>query len=347
MEQKTRALNLLEGPILPALSRLALPIMATAFVQMAYNLTDMAWIGFLGSRSVAAVGAAGMFTWFAQGVMNIGKMGGQVMVAQSIGAGEEAEARAYLRGSLQITVGLALLYALICLLFAKQMIGFFNLSDPETVAQAEAYFRIVCGLILFAFLNQTLTGIYTSVGDSKTPFLANCIGLFGNMIFDPMLIFGIGPFPRMGVEGAAVATVSAQAAVTLALLLMRGRSHAPVLQHIAFFRPAELRHYRKIVTIGFPASDEYAPLPVDLKRGSPLFCLLVFEMEGKPVTFWSTCSVNNVRWSKRDSAHLVGLEYTNWAVLQPGERSLEWLHASPAKGVPPILRWVESLGGRQ
>ncbi|HJA78693.1 hypothetical protein [uncultured Desulfovibrio sp.] len=101
------------------------------------------------------------------------------------------------------------------------------------------------------------------------------------------------------------------------------------------------------MAIGFPASDEYAPLPVDLKRGSPLFCLLVFEMEGKPVTFWSTCSVNNVRWSKRDSAHLVGLEYTNWAVLQPGERSLEWLHASPAKGVPPILRWVESLGGRQ
>lgn len=269
MEQKTRALNLLEGPILPALSRLALPIMATAFVQMAYNLTDMAWIGFLGSRSVAAVGAAGMFTWFAQGVMNIGKMGGQVMVAQSIGAGQEAEARAYLRGSLQITVGLALLYALICLLFARQMIGFFNLSDPETVAQAEAYFRIVCGLILFAFLNQTLTGIYTSVGDSKTPFLANCIGLVGNMVFDPMLIFGIGPFPRMGVEGAAVATVSAQAAVTLALLLMRGRSHAPVLQHIAFFRPAELRHYRKIVTIGFPASIQtmvYSSISMVLTR---------------------------------------------------------------------------------
>ena len=71
---EARTIDLLEGPILPALSRLALPIMATAFVQMAYNLTDMAWIGFLGSNSVAAVGAAGMFTWFAQGVMNIAKM---------------------------------------------------------------------------------------------------------------------------------------------------------------------------------------------------------------------------------------------------------------------------------
>ena len=58
---EARTIDLLEGPILPALSRLALPIMATAFVQMAYNLTDMAWIGFLGSNSVAAVGAAGTF----------------------------------------------------------------------------------------------------------------------------------------------------------------------------------------------------------------------------------------------------------------------------------------------
>ena len=251
---EARTIDLLEGPILPALSRLALPIMATAFVQMAYNLTDMAWIGFLGSNSVAAVGAAGMFTWFAQGVMNIAKMGGQVMVAQSIGAGEEQEARAYLRGSLQLTLLLALVYGLACLAFAKPLIGFFQFSNQETREQAEIYLRIVCGLILFAFLNQTMTGLYTSVGDSRTPFLANCIGLFGNMIFDPMLIFGIGPFPRMGVAGAALATVSAQAVVTLALFLMRKRSHAPVFENMALQKPVSAFHYRRMIGIGLPAS---------------------------------------------------------------------------------------------
>lgn len=101
------------------------------------------------------------------------------------------------------------------------------------------------------------------------------------------------------------------------------------------------------MAIGFPAANEEAALPVDLKHGSPLFCLLVFEMDGKPITFWSTCSVSNIRWSKKPPAHLVGLEFTNWAVLQPGERSLDWLHASPLKGVPPILQWIESLGGNQ
>ena len=249
-----KPLELTHGAIMPALAKLALPIMATAFVQMAYNLTDMAWIGFLGANSVAAVGAAGMYTWLAQGVMNISKMGGQVMVAQSIGAGNLEEAHAFLRGGLQLAAALALIYGTVCLLFAEEMIGFFRLSGADTAAQAELYLRITGGLILFAFLNQTLTGLYTSVGDSRTPFIANCIGLFGNMLFDPMLIFGIGPFPRMGVAGAAAATVSAQAAVTLALVLFRMRSGSAVLARMSVLGRTELQYFKTIVRIGLPAS---------------------------------------------------------------------------------------------
>ena len=249
-----KPLELTHGAIMPALAKLALPIMATAFVQMAYNLTDMAWIGFLGANSVAAVGAAGMYTWFAQGVMNISKMGGQVMVAQSIGAGNLREAHAFLRGGLQLAVTLALIYGAVCLLFAEELIGFFRLSGADTAAQAEIYLRITGGMIFFAFLNQTLTGLYTSVGDSKTPFMANCIGLFGNMLFDPMLIFGIGPFPRMGVAGAAAATVSAQAVVTLALILLRTRSGSEVLTHMSVLGRTELRYFKTIARIGLPAS---------------------------------------------------------------------------------------------
>lgn len=99
------------------------------------------------------------------------------------------------------------------------------------------------------------------------------------------------------------------------------------------------------MAIGFPLEKKEAAPPVDLERGSPLFCLLVFEMDGQPVTFWATCSVNNTRLRENPPALLVGLEFTNWALLQPGERVLKWFHASPLKGVDPILRWVESLSG--
>lgn len=86
----------------------------------------------------------------------------------------------------------------------------FKLNDPEAVSAALSYTKIACGLIVFSFLTVTLTGIYTAQGDSKTPFLANLIGLVTNMILDPVLILGPGPFPKLGVTGAAIATVTAQ-----------------------------------------------------------------------------------------------------------------------------------------
>lgn len=253
-QRKAGGLDLLEGKILPTLAKLALPIMATAFVQMAYNLTDMAWIGFLGADAVAAIGAAGMYTWLSQGVVSIAKMGGQVCMGQSIGAGRMEDAAAYLRGALQLCLMLAAGYALLCLSFTPQLIGFFGISDAATADMAVVYMRITCGLIVFPFLNQTLTGLYTSVGDSRTPFLANCIGLIGNMIFDPVLIFGIGPFPRMGVAGAAAATVSAQAVVTLVLLWMRGRSRSTVLRETKVFCGMPFAYFPRIFRIGLPAS---------------------------------------------------------------------------------------------
>ena len=80
MRQK---IDLLNGPVFPSLTRLALPIMATSLVQMAYNLTDMIWIGRISSDAVASVGAAGMYMWFANGITVLAKMGGQVKVLSS------------------------------------------------------------------------------------------------------------------------------------------------------------------------------------------------------------------------------------------------------------------------
>ena len=62
--------DLLNGPVLPSLTRLAIPIMATSLIQMAYNLTDMIWIGRISSDAVAAVGAAGMYMWLAKWACN-------------------------------------------------------------------------------------------------------------------------------------------------------------------------------------------------------------------------------------------------------------------------------------
>ncbi len=81
--------NLTKGPILKTLTKLAVPIMASSFLGTLYNITDMAWIGLLGSKAVAGVGVGGMFTWLSQGLAAMARMGGQVQVAQCIGRGDK------------------------------------------------------------------------------------------------------------------------------------------------------------------------------------------------------------------------------------------------------------------
>ena len=211
--------NLTKGPILKTLTKLAIPIMASSFLGTLYNITDMAWIGLLGSKAVAGVGVGGMFTWLSQGLAAMARMGGQVQVAQCIGRGERDRAHGFAQAAVQLATLMGMAYAVISLLFTRQMVAFFQLTDPEAQTAALSYTKIACGLIVFSFLTLTMTGLYTAQGDSKTPFLANLIGLITNMILDPVLILGPGPFPKLGVVGAAIATVTAQAIVMMMMIL--------------------------------------------------------------------------------------------------------------------------------
>ena len=168
---KSHHVDLLNEAIAPALTRLALPIMATSLVQMLYNLTDMAWIGRLGAGAVTAVGSAGMYTWFSQGFAILARTGGQVKTAHCLGAGENDSAAQYARGALQLGILFAVLYGLVSLFGASRLIGFFKLNSPEVIAQAEWYVRIACGLVIFSYLNAILTGLLTAAGNSRTPFI--------------------------------------------------------------------------------------------------------------------------------------------------------------------------------
>lgn len=253
MSHSKRHIDLLHGKILPSLTGLAIPIMATSMVQTAYNLTDMAWIGRVGSKAVAAVGAAGMYTWFSQGIVTLARMGGQIKVAHSLGEGDSDAAVEYARGALQMTICLAVLFALVVNAFAGPMIGYFGMNDPDILRDGESYLRIVGGLIIFSFLNQTMTGLFTAAGDSRTPFIANSMGLVTNMILDPVLIFGVGPFPRMEAVGAAVATVTAQSVVTI-VLVSRACQDTVLFQKIRLWKPTSLRYLKTILELGIPSS---------------------------------------------------------------------------------------------
>ena len=146
-----KKIDLINGPILSSLTKLALPIMATSLIQMAYNMIDMIWIGRLGSSAVASVGAAGMYMWLSNGLVTLARMGGQVHVGHAVGAGRTDFAGRYAATTFQMTLLLGVLYGLVCTIFSKPLIAFFHLASRSVINDAVSYLMITCGLVIFSF----------------------------------------------------------------------------------------------------------------------------------------------------------------------------------------------------
>lgn len=219
-----RKVNLTEGPILKGLARLAFPIMGTSLIQMAYNLTDMIWIGRVSSNAVAAVGAAGMYMWMANGFATIPRMGAQVKAAHALGAGNEEKAKDYTRAAFQLGTVLFLLVTAVYVIGNRPLIGFFKLNQESVISDARAYLIIVGLGMVFSFMNQIFTGIFTALGMSLVTFRSTLVGLGANIVLDPLFIFGAGPVPELGVAGAALATVLAQGIVFFMFLRNAGKT---------------------------------------------------------------------------------------------------------------------------
>jgi putative MATE family efflux protein len=213
-EAETNKYSLTEGGILSRLLLISLPIMGTQFLQMAYNLTDMFWLGKVGSEAVASAGAAGMYMWLSIGFLLIGRMGAEIGVAQSLGRGDKKTALAFSQNSFALAVILGVLFCLPMIFFSTALAGFFNFRESGVASDAAAYLRIVGFAVPLTFVTGVITGTFNASGNSKTPFILNAIGLAVNVILDPVLILILG----MGVRGAAIATIIAQCIVCLLMI---------------------------------------------------------------------------------------------------------------------------------
>lgn len=245
--------DLLKGNILKALVTMALPIMATSLLQMAYNMTDMIWIGRVGSDSVAAVGAAGMFVNLSAGISAFLRVGSQVNVAHAYGAGKKELAASYARNALQMGVLISAVYGLIVCLLRGPFIAFFRFTKPNVIHDAETYLLIMGIFIIFNIINPIFTAVITATGNSKTPFKISAMGLIINLILDPVLIFGVGAMPEMGVFGAAAATVFAQMVVFVCYIFYMKKDEQ-VFSMMNFSDPMDKDLLASITRIGMPAT---------------------------------------------------------------------------------------------
>ncbi|MDO5712981.1 MAG: MATE family efflux transporter [Tissierellia bacterium] len=246
-----RRINLLEDDIGKSLFRMAMPLMGTAFIQMAYSLTDVMWLGRLSTNAVAAVGTCSFFVWIANAITLIAKTGISVGLAQAYGKNDFRESKEVMRAGIHVNLVFCLLVGSILYFFRDSILGFYHL--PETVHQmAYQYLGIIALGMFFTFMNPVFSATFYARGNSVTPFKVSVIALVLNIVVDPILIFGIGPIPRLGTAGAALATVLAQGVGTVILILVAKRERTMLIQ-TKYLRPSSKKYIGDILHLGVPA----------------------------------------------------------------------------------------------
>lgn len=247
-----REVNLLKGDIFSALLKMALPLMGTAFVQMAYSLVDLMWLGRLSTGAVAAVGTCSFLVWIAQSITLIAKTGISVGLSQAYGRGDSKSAKEVWVSGFILNLIFCLSLTILYISMRNKIIGIYNL-DSEVHKMAADYLLIVSAGLIFTFLNPVLSAAFFSKGNSITTFKISIISLFVNLILDPFLIFGLSIFPKLGIRGAALATVFAQMISTL-LYLYVGYKDREIFVRTNYFTIPQKEYFRSILSLGFPAS---------------------------------------------------------------------------------------------
>ena len=229
-----------------------MPLMAVSFMQMAYSLIGIVWVGRLGSKSVAVVGTIGLLIWMINSIAYISKVGAEVSIGQSIGAKRIDKAVMYATHTTMIAFILGILFGIVFFIVPHPIIGFFKLS-PEIADKAVDFLKIIALAVPFIFLNLNFSGIYIGTGRSEIPFYFNGIGIILNIILDPLLIFGIGPFPMLKTDGVAVATVISMSVVTL-LFVRHLKKKNGLLNEFVFFTRVRYNYVFHIFKLGLPVA---------------------------------------------------------------------------------------------
>jgi putative MATE family efflux protein len=246
--------DLTEGDVGRPLLFLSVPIVVTNLLQTAYNLADTFWIGQYSTDALAAISFAFPMVFL---IISLGMglaVAGSILVAQYTGAGEEREAE-YAAAQTVGFAGLAsLVLGAVAYVFVGDVLALLG-PEPDVLALATGYMEIISLGIFFMFGFFVFISLMRGYGDTITPMLVMLGSVALNVVLDPVLIFGWGPFPQWGIEGAAIATVFSRglALVVGLWIMLTGRRGVRInLRDVV----PDLSYGRRLVRIGVPASVE-------------------------------------------------------------------------------------------
>jgi len=222
-------MDLTQGPIARTLLTFALPVLGTSVLQSINGAINQIWVGrLLGPEALTATTNATLILLLLIGVMFGLGMAATILVGQAVGAKDLPGARRVVGTAATFFVAVSLAGALGGFLGAEQVLRWMGTPEESRVL-AVTYLRVIFLSLPFLYVFAFMVMAQRGAGDARTPFYFTTLATLVDLVFNPVLIMGVGPFPRMGIAGSATS-----------LLLSQAISMSAMLGYI-YWRKADLR----------------------------------------------------------------------------------------------------------
>ena len=243
------------GPIVRTVFSLALPVVLGMVMEIALSVVNFFWVGKLGPAAQDAITSSMVVHWAVFSTISIVAIGTTALVSRHIGAKEPERASYFTSQALWLALALGILITILGLTFGGSLLRFMK-TGPETTALALPYLHIFFLTPVMFAIFDTIAATFRAAGNTRTPTIVAAVTILLNIGLDPLFIFGLGPFPEMGVAGAAVATLlsTVVAMIVSVWLLLKGRAGFAVPS--VFRSRPDFGSIAKIAKIGIPISTQ-------------------------------------------------------------------------------------------
>jgi len=260
MDRKSEKAVLTSGNLKKQIIELSIPMMFGMLGLSVFNIVDTIYVGRLGTGPLAALS----FTYPVILVLNsiaLGMgLGASSVLARALGRGDHHKVVRYTTDSLSLSFLFIVVFVALGELTLDPLFKLLG-AQGEILVMVKQYMRIWYAGLLFVVFPMVGNNAIRALGDTKTPGTIMMIAGLVNMGVDPLLIFGIGPFPRLGIKGAAIATVfSRSITFFVAIYVLAGREKLISLKRAPFSEIAD--SWKKILFVGGPAAVTRIIIPV-------------------------------------------------------------------------------------
>jgi putative MATE family efflux protein len=223
--------RLTTGPIGRTLLLFSLPVLGSNILQSLNASINSVWVGrYLGEAALTATSNANIILFFLLGVVFGISMANTIMIGQAVGARNIDEARRVVGTGTTFFVGLSILAAVLGFVFTPHILAAMHTPD-DAAPLAVIYLRIIFVALPFMYFYNFVMMTLRGAGDSRTPFYFMLLSVVLDVVLNPVLIFGVGPLPALGIAGSALATLIAQLVSLVAMIAVLYRRRHFLLLH--------------------------------------------------------------------------------------------------------------------